>query len=254
MKIQYASDLHLEFPENWKYMQKNPLEPPAEILVLAGDIMPIAFLDKRREFIEFLSQNWRQVFWVPGNHEFYGSDIKDFETILEINLRQNVTILNNKFEIEQGVRFMFSTLWSKISIQNSLRIQKTLSDFGSIHFDLGLFTPEHYNVLHQQSLRLLRLYQNKVDSKFSKTLIVTHHVPTFKNYPAQHKGDFLNEAFGTELFDLIEELNADAWIFGHHHENVKEFKIGNTRMLTNQLGYKKNTEGKRFRLDKTIEL
>ena len=75
------------------------------------------------------------------------------------------------------------------------------------------------------------------DNKSKHTIVATHHVPTLLNYPEQYKGDVLNDAFAVELFDFIEKTNIDYWIFGHHHENTPKFKIGETKMLTNQLGY-----------------
>lgn len=32
MKIQYASDLHLEFADNWRYLKENPLQITGDIL------------------------------------------------------------------------------------------------------------------------------------------------------------------------------------------------------------------------------
>ena len=51
MKIQYCSDLHLEFPVNKKYLKANPIKPEDEILLLAGDIIPFAEMENENDFI-----------------------------------------------------------------------------------------------------------------------------------------------------------------------------------------------------------
>ena len=72
MKIQYASDLHLEFAENWRYLREHPLEKAGDILVLAGDIGYIG--DENYSLHPFWNQvadQYEQVLVIPGNHEFY---------------------------------------------------------------------------------------------------------------------------------------------------------------------------------------
>lgn len=72
MKIQYMSDLHVEFQENSRYLKNNELPVTGDVLVLAGDILylrdKVAPLTK---FWKWASGNYRQVLIVPGNHEYY---------------------------------------------------------------------------------------------------------------------------------------------------------------------------------------
>jgi hypothetical protein len=86
-----------------------------------------------------------------------------------------------------------------------------------------------------------------------KKFVVTHHVPTFINYPPQYLGDILNEAFAVNLTSLIQKNGPDYWIYGHHHQNIPDFKIGKTLIVTNQMGYVHNGENELFDNAKVLD-
>lgn len=64
----------------------------------------------------------------------------------------------------------------------------------------------------------------------------------------------LNEAFAVELHDLIETSDIACWGYGYHHNNTPEFTIGNTKLITNQLGYVQLNEHRLFEVNKCIDL
>jgi len=247
-KIQYCSDLHLEFPENKKFLNSNPLQVEGEVLLLAGDIVPFAVMNNHKDFFDYISDNFKFTYWIPGNHEFYYYDITKKDDAIHEKIRSNVYLVNNVSVKLDDVKLIFSTLWSKIDLINQWVVQQTLSDFHVIKYNKRPFTAVHYNQLHQECIQFIEkeLKQNGEE----KTIVVSHHVPTFLNYPEKYKGDTLNEAFAVELFDLIEANGPDYWIFGHHHQNIPDFKIGETKLITNQLGYVKYNEHKYFNLKK----
>ena len=53
MKIQYCSDLHLEFSHNFEFIKKNPIIPIGDILILAGDILPFQLIVKHVDFLYY---------------------------------------------------------------------------------------------------------------------------------------------------------------------------------------------------------
>lgn len=251
MKIQYCSDLHLEFKENKEFLKANPLRPVGDILILAGDIVPFAVMRKHADFFDYVSDHFKFTYWLPGNHEYYRGDISLRSVSFIENIRDNVFLLNNQIINLNGLNLVLSTLWTKLNPWNQLTIQQNLSDFHAIRYKNEVFWPDQYNQLHEECKTFLTTALAERDS--AKTVVVSHHIPTFLNYPKKYKGDILNEAFAVELHDLVEKSAIDFWIFGHHHQNVPVFEIGNTQLLTNQLGYVKYNEHVLFNPDKFIE-
>ena len=252
MKLQFASDLHLEFPANKLFIKENPLQPVGEVLILAGDIVPFDVLDKNKDFFNYVSEHFETTYWLPGNHEYYRFDIAKKSSVLNEKIRSNVFLVNNTSIIHKNTKLIFSTLWSKISNGHQWQIERSLNDFNLIKNKSFRFTAEAYNQLHDQCLNLIKseIKNNTVE----KLAVFTHHCPTFVNYPVQYKGDILNEAFATELYDLIELSDIDYWVYGHHHTNTSEFTIGKTKLLTNQLGYVHLNEHDLFKANKCFEI
>ena len=251
MKIQYASDLHLEFPENKDYLKKNPLKPKGDILVLAGDIVPFAVMNKHEDFFTYLSDHFESTYWIPGNHEYYYFDLAQKSGSFLEKIRDNVYLLNNTVTNKNGVDLIFSTLWSQISPHRQWAIERGMSDFHMIKYKGHKFTVPIYNQLHHESLAFL---QEALLNKACKSLVITHHLPTFMNYPEKYKGSILNEAFAVELFDLIEHSGPDAWVYGHTHGNTSDFVIGKTKLLTNQLGYVEYNEHNKYLNDNIFNM
>lgn len=252
MKIQYCSDLHLEFPENKALLKAWPLLPVGDILILAGDIVPFSVMDKHNDFFDYIADNFEFTYWIPGNHEYYYSDISQRSGTFSENIRSNVVLLNNQTMIHNKTRFVFSTLWSRIRPAYQFQIERGMSDFYVIKYNGFRFTADRFNQLHSDCIDFIRA---ELEQSFDgKTIVVSHHMPTFMNYPPKFKGDVLNDAFAVELSELIEVSKPAYWMFGHLHGDIPAFKIGVTKLLTNQLGYVKYNEHAAFNNDVCINI
>lgn len=251
-KIQYASDLHLEFPKNKQFFKANPLIPSADLLVLAGDIMPFVEIKKHDDFFDYLADNFEMTYWIPGNHEYYHFEATAKAGTFFEKIRSNVVLLNNSVVHYNDVKLLFSTLWSKVSAANKYEVERGHNDFRAISYNGSILTAEGFNALHLDCLHFLKTELEKKSA--AKTVVVTHHVPTFTNYPAIYSGSSITEAFAVELSQIIEMTNPNFWIYGHNHFNTPEFEIGTTKLLTNQLGYVQLYENDFFERSKTLEI
>lgn len=253
MKIQYASDLHLEFADNWHYLKRNPLQVAGDVLVLAGDIGYLGDDNySKHPFWDWASDNFRQVIACMGNHEFYKYyDISTLRDGFCMEIRPNVHSYYNSVVTIGEVDLIVSTLWSHIDLKQACQTERGVSDFRRILFNGDLLTFADFNREHKRCLAFVK--KAVAESKAKHKIVVTHHVPSFKMLCPAHKDSPINGAFTVELGDYIAGSGIDYWIYGHSHYNVA-VQIGATQCVSNQLGYVFHNEHTTFDPSKVISL
>lgn len=253
MKIQYASDLHLEFKENASYIKHNPLEVVGDILILAGDIGYLGDQNySRHPFWDWASENFEQVIVAMGNHEFYKFfDISTLNDGYKLQIRYNVAAYYNAVIPIGDTDIIVSTLWSSIPLKEAAYTEHVISDFHRIMFKGEMLTFADFNREHRRCLDFIKSALS--ESKAAYKIVVSHHVPSFKMLCPKFKDSKANGAFTVELEDFIKTSDIDYWIYGHSHYNVN-VQIGNTLCISNQLGYVINNEHNTFRKDAMVEV
>lgn len=238
VKIQFASDLHLEIPANSDYLKHNPIIPVADILVLAGDIGYVGHESyESHPFWDWASDNFQQVIVVSGNHEFYGGyDLANlYDGMPQGSIRKNVRWYYNSVVMIGDLELILTPLFSHISPDAETIVSSRLADFRYIKNNGEKLMVEGYNKLHADCRSFLGKALSR--PKSGHRIVVTHHVPSFRCIHPDFKGSILNSAFYNDLDELIENSDIDYWIYGHSHRNVGRVMIGDTAILSNQLGY-----------------
>jgi predicted phosphodiesterase len=253
MKIQYASDLHLEFSDNSRYLRNNPLKPVGDILILAGDI---GYLNddnySKHPFWDYVSDNFQQVIVAIGNHELYKYyDLAQIPQGLVCSIRDNVKCYYNATVQIGDINFIVSTLWARIPLEEAYITERGVSDFHRILYNGEPLTFDNFNREHD---RCFQFIQNVVTKSSAKHIVVvTHHVPSFQLVSPDFAESKINGAFTVELGEYIASSPIDYWIYGHSHRNIDKV-IGKTQCVSNQLGYVFHNEHHSFDLGKIIEI
>lgn len=231
MKIQYASDLHLEFDENQEFLKANPLEVAEEILVLAGDVAYFGEQIHRADwFFDWCAGNFRETYIVPGNHEYFdGYPVEDTIDDFEAKIRPNVTYYNNKSVRLGDIELFFSTLWSPIPPEEALWYQQT---------DNGHLCAADRNRFHRSCLEWLE--RSISASAGRKKVVVTHHCPYLSTAGNRYVGGRNRHAYMCDLRPLISRSGASHWIHGHIHTPLAA--CYNTLVVSNPLGYVEDGE------------
>lgn len=236
MRIQYVSDLHLEFLDNTRWIAEHPLEVCGEVLLVAGDSGYVNMPDyAHHPFWRWASDHFEHVIIALGNHEFYQfADLADFPDGLVGEIYPNVHYYYNHVVSLGDADVIVSTLWARISPENMYYTEHGVNDFYRIMYHGHRFSAPDFNEEHERCLRFL---MNAVESSNAGTKIVlTHHVPTELCTAPEFRGSLINGAFTVDLGNYIANADIDYWVYGHSHRNI-DAEIDGTKIISNQLGY-----------------
>ena len=252
------SDLHLDHGLN---AHVAPEVPDADVAVVAGDLGGGGLGPSLRWLERYVLPHMPVVF-VPGNHEFYGTDMRDEVKNLTIarrsgRLPQDLHVLDCAGADVAGVRFLGATLWTDFRLDgedDAARAQYDagyhMNDYRAIRWGLSKLTPDRTLELHQHARGWLT-DQLAEPARPEPVVVVTHHAPSPWSVHMRYRDSTINGSFASNLDDLLVSCGPDLWVHGHVHDNF-DYVVGETRVLCNPQGY--GTENPAFKPGLVIEV
>ena len=174
VKFQYCSDIHLEFYDlfhrdsaienNFETIIKPGAAP---YLILPGDIGQ-PHLPLFRQFFEWCSKHWQEVFYVTGNHEYYSSEKPPLPMdFIEDEIAYALRGLDNVHWLCQGcpggtmsrdisgtdVTIVGTTLWTYIDEEDEQNVKAHMMDYRVIGTPYGIkgnrtIEPYEISIMH----------------------------------------------------------------------------------------------------------
>lgn len=290
MKIQIASDLHIEFD--------SPLGKPftlektdADVIVLAGDI-GVGF-QQEADFCERLSQeHQKEVVFVLGNHSFYNKgnidQIRGQWSEADIT---GVNYLDEGFpwwykEAGDTVMFTGGILWTDFNGYNKEDMryaERAMNDYRGCRMygqDSGgfplwpvkasktvkaqedyikeyIFTARRSVDEHYKIKKGIAHYVDQEDEEIKK-VVVSHYLPCLKSISEEfqrYPESALNPAYASDMEEWIKEREGiNLWIHGHTHDSF-DYKLDNgTRIVCNPRGYFNYAENEEFNRSLVVEV
>lgn len=228
-RIQFASDLHLEFHDK-NQSGSIPygmfLKPVADYLALCGDI-GIPEKPALTSFLKWCSDHFRAVFWIPGNHEFYiyknpqPLSIPEKLSLCEEIARQfpNVHFLHRRsVEIpEWNLRILGCTFWTEIDPINDSLLLHGMNDVRQIFLAPGKNAmPNDFRRMHEADKAWLSNQLQKAADEDKGCVVLTHHLPTYKLIHEKYHGHPMNFCFASDQEQMIQSP-VRGWLCGHSH-------------------------------------
>ena len=212
--FRYFSDLHGYLPDFVRDTDKN------EICILAGDMTE--FSKAGTELLKHfrcLCIRFKEVIFVPGNHEYYGTHIGTLELKIRKGMADvdNFTILQGGEYVTRGdTRIIGATMWSDTS-SVEYDAQTMMNDYKYIRIGPDRerwkyrLKPMHTTKIHYADVKAIN---EALKDYEGDSIVITHHAPSIHSLDRRYEGSVLNPAYATDI-----ELDKwpNYWIHGHIH-------------------------------------
>lgn len=223
----------------------------------------LSFINLDARAIEWAKGFEKPVIYLPGYHEYYKGHFETVDQrIRAAAVGTNVLILDGELVID-NVRFLGGTLWTDFKLFSEaqaefakLDAQARMNDYRLVRTGPGyrkLNPNDTQMIFHKTVAQLEKCLKEPFPGK---TVVVTHHAPSFQSIAPMHRQDSLTPAFASNLDYLLGEP-ISLWVHGHvHHSN--DYEINGTRIVSNPRGYQLKSdafpENRDFKSDLVIEI
>ena len=248
MRIWHISDLHLNEEEMKKWSELDNI-PEADIAVILGDVS-----DDGLKNIEWCGKHiipHMPVIYVPGNHDFYNSDLHEIDIqARELAKKNNIIYLNKDTVIIDGIRFIGGALWSDFrvngfkddlseeeNIARNIEVAKKKTDFKKIFICKKTsqnITPYDTAEIHKTTRDF---FQKELSQKFDgKTIVLSHFSPLKDSTMEEFEKSPTHPSYASDQSDVVTKYKPEMWLFAHIH-GFFEKNIHGTKFACNPRGY-----------------
>jgi predicted phosphodiesterase len=226
MKFDVLSDIHLE-----SRSKGYQLKEEGDLLLLAGDICTVTPSITLSTFLAQCKSKYKEVVYVAGNHEFYGSELgtalKQLRNICKV---QGVHFLDNEVVEIEGRKIVGATLWSDLSNPiAAMYAGNLMNDYLAIKYGVYSLSTSHTDNMYQISRQFIK------DNHEEGCIILTHHAPSFLSIADKWRGHKVNAAYASNMSELS-DMPPCTWVHGHTHNKV-DYYIGNVNVISRPVGY-----------------
>lgn len=232
MRLQIASDLHLELARGDPSRYGPLLHAPSDALILAGDIDRI---DRVRERFS----TWpTPVLYVRGNHDsFFTAYEVEIGKLAVATRNGSFTLLEREIWTRDDIRIIGCCLWTDFALLGRQEDAMLLAQYAGADYrclrraDGRPFAPEYTRFEHMLTVEWLTRQLTKPFD--GKTVVVTHHAPHVRSLDGRFGRQRYDSAFASDLSALTKYVHL--WIHGHVHHSC-DYKVKRCRVVCNPAG------------------